>query len=110
MPDLVSEPLAVGLATDEEGVLVVGGRVCDQVGSPAPRAPGGGDAVRVEGIADVVGVEAPRREADRGPERARLVAAAVEKAGLTTLNEGQQVQYEVVANRGKTSAENLKVG
>jgi CspA family cold shock protein len=36
--------------------------------------------------------------------------SAVEKAGLSTLNEGQQVSYEVVANRGKTSAENLKVG
>ena len=35
--------------------------------------------------------------------------SAVEKAGLTTLNEGQQVQYELVTNRGKTSAENLKV-
>ena len=36
--------------------------------------------------------------------------SAVEKAGLSTLNEGQQVQYELVTNRGKTSAENLKVG
>ncbi|MEA2990248.1 MAG: hypothetical protein QOG83_2959, partial [Alphaproteobacteria bacterium] len=27
----------------------------------------------------------------------------------STLNEGQVVQYEVVANRGKESAENLKV-
>ena len=36
--------------------------------------------------------------------------SAVEKAGLSTLNEGQQVQYEEVSNRGKTSAENLKVG
>jgi CspA family cold shock protein len=35
--------------------------------------------------------------------------SAVEKAGLTTLNEGQQIQYEEVSNRGKTSAENLKV-
>jgi CspA family cold shock protein len=35
--------------------------------------------------------------------------SAVEKAGLSTLNEGQQVQYEEVANKGKTSAENLKV-
>ena len=34
--------------------------------------------------------------------------SAVEKAGLSTLNEGQQVQYEEVSNRGKTSAENLK--
>ena len=36
--------------------------------------------------------------------------SAVERAGLTTLNEGQTVQYEVVSNRGKESAENLKVG
>jgi CspA family cold shock protein len=35
--------------------------------------------------------------------------SAVEKAGLTGLNEGQTVEYEEVANRGKTSAENLKV-
>jgi cold shock CspA family protein len=35
--------------------------------------------------------------------------SAVERAGLSTLNEGQQVQYEEVANNGKTSAENLKV-
>ena len=35
--------------------------------------------------------------------------SAVQKAGLSTLNEGQTVEYEEVANRGKTSAENLKV-
>jgi cold shock protein len=35
--------------------------------------------------------------------------SAVERAGLSTLNEGQQVEYEEVSNRGKTSAENLKV-
>jgi cold shock protein len=35
--------------------------------------------------------------------------SAVERAGLSTLNEGQTVEYEEVANRGKTSAENLKV-
>ena len=35
--------------------------------------------------------------------------SAVERAGLSTLNEGQQVEYEIVANRGKESAENLKV-
>src|SRR5215467_1709719 len=36
--------------------------------------------------------------------------SAVEKAGLNTLNEGQIVQYEIVSNRGKESAENLKIG
>jgi cold shock protein len=35
--------------------------------------------------------------------------SAVERAGLTTLNEGQQVEFEIVSNRGKSSAENLKL-
>jgi cold shock protein len=35
--------------------------------------------------------------------------SAVEKAGLRGLNEGQIVEYEEVSNKGKTSAENLKV-
>ena len=35
--------------------------------------------------------------------------SAVERAGLSTLNEGQQLDYELVSNRGKESAENLKV-
>jgi len=35
--------------------------------------------------------------------------SAVERAGLSTLNEGQKLDYEVVSNRGKESAENLKV-
>ena len=35
--------------------------------------------------------------------------SAVEKAGLSTLNEGQQVEYEVFSDRGKESAGNLKV-
>jgi CspA family cold shock protein len=35
--------------------------------------------------------------------------SAVERAGLSSLNENQQIEYEVVSNRGKESAENLKV-
>jgi CspA family cold shock protein len=35
--------------------------------------------------------------------------SAVERAGLRSLNEGQPVEYELVTNRGRTSAENLKV-
>ena len=35
--------------------------------------------------------------------------SADERAGLSTLHEGQTVQYEIVSNRGKDSAENLKV-
>ncbi len=35
--------------------------------------------------------------------------SAVEKAGLSTLNEGQRVEYELVPSQnGKTAAENLK--
>jgi CspA family cold shock protein len=35
--------------------------------------------------------------------------SAIERAGLSTLNEGQQLDYEIVSNRGKESAENLKI-
>jgi CspA family cold shock protein len=35
--------------------------------------------------------------------------SAVEKAGLSGLNEGQVVEFEEVADKGKTSAQNLKV-
>jgi CspA family cold shock protein len=36
--------------------------------------------------------------------------SAVERAGLSTLNEGAKVSYEETENRGKTLAENLRVG
>jgi cold shock protein len=35
--------------------------------------------------------------------------SAVERAGLSSLNEGQSVEYEIESNRGKESAVNLKV-
>jgi cold shock protein len=35
--------------------------------------------------------------------------SAVEQAGLSSLNEGQTVEYEVESNRGKESAVKLKV-
>jgi CspA family cold shock protein len=35
--------------------------------------------------------------------------SAVERAGLSTLNEGVVIEYEIVSNRGKESAEKLKV-
>ena len=36
--------------------------------------------------------------------------SAVERAGVSTLNEGQTVEYELVTGRnGKASAENLKM-
>ncbi|MGE3335447.1 MAG: cold-shock protein [Rhodospirillaceae bacterium] len=36
--------------------------------------------------------------------------SAVERAGLGTLNEGQSISYDVVNERGKDAAANLKVG
>src|SRR6266576_3388816 len=47
---------------------------------------------------------------DGGGKDVFLHISAVEKAGLSNLNEGAKVSYEVVANRGKESAENLRVG
>ncbi len=35
--------------------------------------------------------------------------SAVERAGLGTLNEGQELSFDLVRDRGKTSAGNLKV-
>jgi cold shock protein len=34
--------------------------------------------------------------------------SAVERAGLSSLNEGQPVEFELEENRGKTSAVNLR--
>ena len=44
-----------------------------------------------------------------GGKDAFIHTSAVERAGLSGLNEGQVVEYEEVSNKGKTSAENLKV-
>ena len=35
--------------------------------------------------------------------------SAVERAGLSSLAEGAKVSFDIVANRGKESAENLRV-
>jgi len=35
--------------------------------------------------------------------------SAVEQAGLSTLNEGQHVEYEMITDRGKQSAGKLKI-
>jgi len=45
---------------------------------------------------------------DKGGKDVFVHISAVEKAGLSSLNEGAKVSYEEVENRGKTSAENLK--
>ncbi len=34
--------------------------------------------------------------------------SAVERAGMRALNEGQKISYEIVAERGKSSADNLE--
>ena len=47
---------------------------------------------------------------DTGGKDVFVHISAVERAGLSSLNEGAKVSYEVVSNRGKESAENLRVG
>ena len=47
---------------------------------------------------------------DNGGKDVFVHISAVERAGLSNLNEGAKVSYEEVANKGKTSAENLRVG
>ena len=47
---------------------------------------------------------------DNGGKDVFVHISAVERAGLNNLNEGAKVSYEEQENRGKTSAENLRVG
>jgi CspA family cold shock protein len=47
---------------------------------------------------------------DNGGKDVFVHISAVERAGLGSLNEGDKVSYEEVPNKGKTSAENLRVG
>jgi CspA family cold shock protein len=35
--------------------------------------------------------------------------SAVERAGLSTLNEGAAIEYEIIRDKGKESAANIKV-
>lgn len=35
--------------------------------------------------------------------------SALEKAGLRQLNDGQKISYEIVTNKGKSSAEEVKL-
>lgn len=49
-------------------------------------------------------------EPESGGKDVFVHISAVERAGLGSLNEGDKVSYEVVTNRGKESAENLRVG
>ena len=47
---------------------------------------------------------------DTGGKDVFVHISAVEKAGLSNLNEGAKVSYEIVSDRGKESAGNLRVG
>jgi len=47
---------------------------------------------------------------DKGGKDVFVHISAVERAGLSSLNEGAKVSYEEMENRGKSSAENLRVG
>ena len=47
---------------------------------------------------------------DAGGKDVFVHISAVERARLSDLREGAKVSYEVVANRGKESAESLRVG
>jgi len=47
-------------------------------------------------------------EPDGGNKDVFVHISAVEKSGLGTLNEGQRVSFDVVEERGKNAAANLK--
>jgi CspA family cold shock protein len=47
---------------------------------------------------------------DTGGKDVFVHVSAVEKAGMDGLPEGAKISYEIVANRGKESAENLRLG
>ena len=49
-------------------------------------------------------------EPDGGGKDVFVHISAVEKAGLSNLNEGAKVSYEIIQDRGKESAGNLRVG
>lgn len=46
---------------------------------------------------------------DQGGGDVFVHISALERAGLSTLGEGQKVSYELATNKGKTSAANLKL-
>lgn len=49
-------------------------------------------------------------EPSEGGADAFVHISAVEKAGLTTLNDGQKIEYELVPGlKGRSAAENLKL-
>lgn len=48
-------------------------------------------------------------QSDQGGSDIFVHVSAVERAGLSGLNEGQKVSYDLESNKGKTSAVNLKL-
>jgi len=48
-------------------------------------------------------------EPDGGGKDVFVHISAVEKAGLSNLNDGAKVTFDLVPNKGKESAENLRV-
>lgn len=46
---------------------------------------------------------------DQGGSDVFVHISALERAGLSSLNEGQKVSYELATNKGRTSAANLKL-
>lgn len=49
-------------------------------------------------------------QTDNGGKDVFVHISPVERAGMTDLREGAKVSYDEVPNKGKTSAENLRVG
>ena len=47
-------------------------------------------------------------EPEEGDKDVFVHITAVRSAGMQSLDEGQEVEYDLVENNGKTSAENLK--
>jgi cold shock CspA family protein len=72
------------------------------------------DTAKVNGARHGEVVQFPKRvriysAAGRWKKDVFVHISAVERAGLSSLNEEQVIEYEDVANKGKTSAENLKI-
>jgi cold shock protein len=68
------------------------------------RNPATGEAIQIKASKKVA-----FRQPPGGGKDVFVHISAVERAGLSNLNEGQVIEYEEVANKGKTSSENLKV-
>jgi CspA family cold shock protein len=46
---------------------------------------------------------------DDGGKDVFLHVSAVERAGLSNVNEGAKIEYEIISDRGKQSAGNIKI-